>query len=90
MKPIKWAQCVGSTHEDLAIVAGRLVRHLVQGDATLWIEDDGKVYCAQPEVVAGIPTHWIAGTYQLGQLTELIVDDLRALVAERAKSWIIE
>lgn len=90
MKSTKWAHCVGSANEDFTSVAGRLIPHLIRGDATLWVEDDGKVYCAQPSVVAGIPTHWIAGTYQLGQSTQLIADDLKAIMTERAKSWIIE
>ena len=64
----RWAHCVGSTSEDLAIVAGRMLRHLGRGEATMWVEDDGKVYCAEPEIVARLPTHWIAGTYQLVNL----------------------
>jgi hypothetical protein len=37
-----------------------------------------------------LPTHWIAGTFGLGQPLDEIADDLRALLRERSKDWIID
>ena len=83
-------RCVGTLHEALPEVAAQAHLWLANGDITVWADVDGKVYADDPGTVGAIPAHWIAGTYRLGQPIADIEGDLRILLRERAKDWIIE
>lgn len=83
-------RCVGSLYDALPEVAVQAHLQLANLDITVWADVDGKVYADDPGTVDAIPAHWIAGTYRLGQPITDIEDDLRILLRERAKDWIIE
>jgi len=59
-------------------------------ETRLWTEEDGKVYICPMENEPDLPTHWIAGTFGLGQPLRTIAGDLRALLRGRSKDWIID
>lgn len=81
---------LGKLHEDLQAVAMKILPLLGNGECTVWAEDDGKVYAGNPVNLHELPQHWIAGTYSLGQPLHDIGDDLRALMHERARDWLID
>jgi len=82
--------CIGHLRDDLDTLASQVQQSLADGNQTVWAEDDGRVYSCPMENDPDLPTHWIAGTFGLGQPLEEIADDLRALLRERSKDWIID
>lgn len=84
------AVCIGSLHEDLGELAAKVYAELIEGQRAVWAEDDGRVFVADPQQVDAVPLHWIAGTFGLGQASKDIEDDLRALLRERSKDWILD
>jgi hypothetical protein len=81
---------VGMLHDDMAALAAKVYQSLIDGPRLIWAEDDGRVYAGDPEINHGLPTSWIAGTFAFGQPVSDIENDLRALLFERTKDWIIE
>ena len=90
MRSMRSSRCVGTLREALPDVAVQAHLRLANGDISVWADFDGNVYADDPDAVGTVPTHWIAGTYRLGQPIADIEDDLRILLRERAKDWIIE
>lgn len=84
------AHAIGRLSERMVAVATRVHARLVHGDWTVYAADDGIVYMDVPEHVHGIPSHWIAGTFRLGEPFGALVDDLRCLRDSRRKDWIID
>lgn len=87
-KPKK--QSLGSLHSDLGAVAARVQDALREGTLTVWADDRGEIFAAAPDTTNDVPTHWISGTFGMGMPTKDIEDDLRALLRERARNWIVD
>lgn len=83
-------QPLGSLHGDLADLAGRIQRVVYEDTMTVWADDCGDVFADVPAAAVDVPEHWIAGTFGLGLPLQHIEDDLRALLRERARNWIVD
>jgi hypothetical protein len=83
-------QSLGSLHGDLRRIAEQVQRSAQFGTLTVWADDSGEVFVAAPEVTVDVPAHWIAGTFGTGMPLQYIEDDLRALLRERARNWIVD
>lgn len=83
--------CVGSISDDLRPLASKICRELALGTRTVWADDEGKVFTADPSDADAdhVPLHWMAGTFGLGQPVQDIEEDLRVLLQERTRNWII-
>ncbi|MBA8886861.1 hypothetical protein FHW12_001052 [Dokdonella fugitiva] len=87
--PGRGALRIGRLSEGAAVLAQRVHDQLAKGDRTVFAADDGVVYVDQPERTDGIPLHWIAGTFTLGQSYPDLVEDIAFLSNSRSKDWII-
>jgi hypothetical protein len=81
---------IGSLHDDLQALAGCVQRSMMDGAVTVWAEDDSRVFACPADACPALPVHWIAGTFMFGQSHRDIEEDLRALLRERAKDWIVD
>jgi len=81
---------VGSLREDMTTLASKVYQTLMDGPRLVWADDDGRVYSGEPREDTRVPASWIAGTFAFGQPAEDIEGDLRALLRERTKDWIID
>jgi hypothetical protein len=81
---------VGSLREDMTTLASKVYQTLMDGPRLVWVDDDGRVYSGEPREDPCLPASWIAGTFAFGQPAEDIEGDLRALLRERTKDWIID
>lgn len=81
---------VGTLNDDIAALASKVYRTLMDGPRLVWADDDGKVYSGEAGDGHGVPPSWIAGTFAFGQPAEDIEGDLLALRRERSKDWIID
>jgi hypothetical protein len=84
------AVCLGSLYDDLTAVASKVYGELVHGERTVWADDEAKVYAIHPDAAKDLPASWIAGTFSMGHPIGEVEDDLRALLRERARSWIVD
>jgi hypothetical protein len=87
MPNVPGAEHIGSLHENLTSLAGKVFQCLIDGPRTVWAEDDGRVFASAPAHSEHVPTSWIAGTYSFYQPSQSIEEDLRELLQERRKSW---
>lgn len=87
--PGRGALRIGRLSEGAAVLAQRVHDQLAKGDRTVFAADDGVVYVDQPDHTDGIPLHWIAGTFTLGQSYPDLVEDIAFLSDSRSKDWII-
>ncbi|HEY6943457.1 hypothetical protein [Dokdonella sp.] len=87
--PGRSALRIGRLSDGAALLAQRVHDQLAKGDRTVFAADDGVVYVDQPDRTDGIPLHWIAGTFTLGQSYPDLVEDIAFLRDSRSKDWII-
>ena len=80
---------VGCLSDPLAQLATRIVEYVATRVSTVWVDDLSEVFVAASDPARNIPAHWLVGTYTCGMPARDIEDDLRAVMAERAKDWII-
>lgn len=78
--------CLSDPLEQLAI---RIIEIIATQVSTVWVDDLSEVFVAAADPSRAIPPHWLVGTYTCGIPARDIEDDLRALLADRAKDWII-
>ena len=81
---------VGWLFDDLSSLAGQVQRNMCDGTVTVWADDDCGVFVCDARWAPTLPSHWVAGTYSFGHDHAAIQDDLRALLRDRTKDWIIE
>ena len=75
--------------DPLAQLAMRIVEYIATRVSTVWVDDLSEVFVAANDPVRSIPAHWLVGTYTCGMPAQEIEEDLRAVLAERARDWII-
>ena len=83
-------QRYGHIHDDLTAIGNAIYQAAFVGTVSVWVDDIGHVRGCCEGVPDDVPTHWIAGTFAAGTMRDDIVDDLRALLRERAKDWILD
>jgi len=79
---------VGCLSDPLSLLAFRIVEFIATRTSTVWVDDLSEVFVAV-DSSPPIPQHWLVGTYTCGVSACDVEDDLRAVLAERAKDWII-
>lgn len=77
---------VGSIHDDLAALAARVQRHILD-HAAAWVDDCGNVHIAHGDDVSDIPPTWLLGIYSIGVTVADIEEDLRVMRRERRRDW---
>ena len=80
---------VGCLSDPLAQLAIRIVEYIATRMSTVWVDDLSEVFVATSDSARSFPAHWLVGTYSSGMCARDIEEDLRAVLAERAKDWII-
>jgi hypothetical protein len=80
----------GHIHDDLQAVGSAIYQATFAATTAVWIDDAGAVRGAERAAPEAVPAHWIAGTFAAGTTVAEIVDDLRAVMRERSKDWIID
>ena len=80
---------VGCLSDPLAQLAMRIVEYIATRVSTVWVDDLSEVFVAANDPVRSIPAHWLVGTYTCGMPAQEIEEDLRAVLAERARDCII-
>lgn len=80
---------VGCLSDPLAQLAMRIVEYIATRVSMVWVDDLSEVFVAASDPARSIPAHWLVGTYTCGMPARDIEDDLRAVLAERARDWII-
>lgn len=88
--PARGALRIGRLSEGVALIAQRVHDQLAKGDRTVFVADDGVVYVDEPDRTDGIPLHWIAGTFTLGQPYPDLVEDIAFLRDGRNRDWTTE
>lgn len=83
------AECIGCLSDPLSQLAIRIVELIATHASTVWVDDLSEVFVAQADPMRAIPPHWLVGIYTCGIPVRDIEDDLRAVLADRAKDWII-
>ena len=83
------AECIGCLSDPLSQLAIRIVELIATHASTVWVDDLSEVFVAANDPVRSIPAHWLVGTYTCGMPAQEIEEDLRAVLAERARDWII-
>jgi len=81
---------VGTLNEHLTGVALR-IRQLVDAQSmTVWVDETGAVYAQKPEDASRVPSNWVVGTFSSATTVGDIEIDLRAVLRERARDWIVD
>jgi len=80
---------IGCLSDPLAQLAIRIVGIIATRTSTVWVDDLSEVFVAAVDPSRNIPSHWLVGTYTCGIPARDIEDDLRAVLVERARDWII-
>jgi len=80
---------IGCLSDPLAQLAIRIVQIIATRVSTVWVDDLSEVFVAVEAPSRTLPPHWLVGTYTCGVPARDIEDDLRAVLAERARDWII-
>jgi len=80
---------VGCLSDPLAQLAMRIVEYIATRVSTVWVDDLSEVFVAASDPARAFPAHWVVGTYTCGMPARDIEEDLRAILVERAKDWII-
>jgi|GEM_PF-6355437 len=75
--------CVGSIDHDPVLLAGNVMESLIDGDKTLWTEQDGRVYVGPLSEAEWIPRSWKARSFGMAQSRAEIETHLRAVRAAR-------
>jgi len=83
------AERIGCLSDPLGQLAMRVVEYIATRISTVWVDDLSEVFVAEADPLRTIPPHWLVGTYTCGVPARDIEDDLRAVLADRAKDWII-
>jgi len=80
---------IGCLSDPLSQLAARVVEIIAAQASAVWVDDRSEVFVVATDAAHAIPPHWLVGTYTCGMLARDIEDDLRAVLAERARNWII-
>ncbi|MBA8889739.1 hypothetical protein FHW12_003986 [Dokdonella fugitiva] len=89
-KPRIQCESIGRLADEMVTIAERIHARLAHGDILVFAGDDGLVYIDVPDNAGKVPTHWIAGTFRLGEPFEAIIEDLRCLRDSRRRDWMLE
>jgi hypothetical protein len=81
---------IGSLHENLADVAWR-VQHLPNMvTIVVWIDDRARVYAAAVDNAPELDASMLIGSYAPNRMADVIQDDLRAMLRDRAKDFMAD
>lgn len=80
---------IGCLSDPLSQLAARVIEIIAAQASMVWVDDRSEVFVAAIDSPQAIPSHWLVGSYTCGMSTPDIEDDLRAVLAERARNWII-
>ncbi|MEP7042086.1 MAG: hypothetical protein ABI843_03430 [Dokdonella sp.] len=83
-------QAFGTLHDNLSALAARVYIGTFEAPILVWADDVGEVFGVHPSKSPQVPATWIAGTFDSDVQHSDIEDDLRMLLRERAKDWIVD
>ncbi len=87
---LRGPEVVGTLDHDPTALAGIIYQRCGNEPQQVWVDDTLTVSTQHAEEPLDVPAHWLVGTYSLGCGLTSIADDLRALLRERAKDWVID
>ncbi len=84
------AEICGTLYEELGEVAERVARITGEHPVLVWADESGNVSAIDVANAPPIPASWVAGTFDATADPGDIKQDLRLLLRERVKRWMVE